>query len=44
MNVLCKIVSHSLKVYKSSATLKADTNSLEKNACMATNKVGKKTT
>jgi hypothetical protein len=44
MNVLCKIVSHSLKMYMSSATLKADTNSLKKNACMAINNVGKKAT
>jgi hypothetical protein len=44
MNALCKIVSYSLNLYTSPATLKPDTNSLEKSACMASSNVGKKKT
>ena len=42
MNASCRTVSHSLKVFASSATVKQDTNSIEKSACMATSNVGNK--
>jgi len=42
MKVLCKILSLSFKIYTNSATLKQDTISLEKSACLVDNNVGTK--